>query len=76
MGLKRIVLHWSAGTHTVSETDRKHYHYIVGGDAKAVAGIHPPESNIKPMKGKYAAHTLSLNTGSIGVALAAMSGAK
>lgn len=75
MGLKRIVLHWSAGTHTVSGLDRSHYHFIVGGDAKTVAGVHAPEANIRPVKGRYAAHTLNCNTGSIGVAVAAMAGA-
>jgi len=76
MSLQRIVMHWSAGTHKVSALDRQHYHFIVGGDGQVVPGIHAPEANIRPVKGKYAAHTLSLNTGSIGVALAAMAGAQ
>lgn len=73
--LKRIVFHWSAGTHTVSALDRQHYHFIVSGSGEVVAGIHKPEANISPKKGAYAAHTLNLNTGSIGVAVAAMAGA-
>jgi len=28
-GLKRLVLHWSAGTHNVSALDRSHYHFTV-----------------------------------------------
>ncbi|WP_347139986.1 N-acetylmuramoyl-L-alanine amidase [Paracoccus sp. SSK6] len=75
MTLKRIIMHWSAGAHSVSALDRQHYHYIVSGTGEAIAGIHRPESNIFPKKGAYAAHILSLNTGSIGVALAAMAGA-
>lgn len=75
MSLKRIVMHWSAGGNKPSELDRQHYHFIVGGDGVAVAGKFAPESNIAPKKGAYAAHTLNLNTGSIGVAMAAMAGA-
>lgn len=75
MSLKRIIMHWSAGGHSVSALDRKHYHYIVSGDGNAVAGLFAPESNIKPISKKYAAHTLNCNTGSIGVAMAAMAGA-
>lgn len=75
MSLKRIVLHWSAGAHTVSALDRQHYHFIVSGAGEVIAGIHKPEANISPKKGAYAAHTLNMNTGSIGVAVAAMAGA-
>lgn len=59
----------------MSALDRQHYHFIVAGDGTIVPGIHAPEANIKPISGKYAAHTRSLNTGSIGIALAAMHGA-
>lgn len=75
MTLKRIVLHWSAGGNTPSSLDRQHYHFIVGGDGAVVRGLHAPEANIAPKKGAYAAHTLNLNTGSIGVAVAGMMGA-
>ena len=73
--MKRIVLHWTAGTHNVSKIDRKHYHYIVAGDGSVVAGDMPPEAN-ESTKTPYAAHTRGLNTGSIGVSMAAMHGAK
>lgn len=73
--LQRIVLHWSAGTHIVSALDRQHYHFVVAGDGTVYDGNHAPEANEKPVTGKYAAHTLNCNTGSIGVAVAAMSGA-
>ncbi|SDL37521.1 peptidoglycan recognition protein family protein [Paracoccus chinensis] len=74
--MKRIIIHWSAGGHTVSALDRQHYHYIVDDDGDVHAGIHPPEANRGPLvSGRYAAHTLNCNTGSIGVAFAAMAGA-
>lgn len=74
--MQRIIIHWSAGAHTVSALDRQHYHYIVDDDGDVHAGIHPPEANRGPLaSGRYAAHTLNCNTGSIGVAFAAMAGA-
>lgn len=72
--LKRIIMHWSAGGHTVSQLDRDHYHFIVSGVGEVVAGKYAPEDNIST-SGGYAAHTLSCNTGSIGVSMAAMAGA-
>jgi len=74
-GLKRIILHWSAGTHNVSALDRSHYHYCVAGDGSIVPGIRRPEDNASTTDGAYAAHTLNANSGSIGIAMAAMAGA-
>lgn len=74
--MERIIIHWSAGTHTVSALDRQHYHYIIDDDGDVHTGIHPVSANKGPLRsGAYAAHTLNCNTGSIGVALAAMAGA-
>jgi N-acetyl-anhydromuramyl-L-alanine amidase AmpD len=73
--MKRIIIHWSAGTHKPSASDKKHYHYIVGGDGAVVEGNLPVSANQNTAT-EYAAHTRGLNTGSIGVAFAAMHGAK
>jgi hypothetical protein len=73
--MKRIIWHWSAGTHTPSTLDKEHYHFIIAGDGAVHPGKWPVEANAKPVKGKYAAHTLNCNTGSIGIAVAAMAGA-
>lgn len=73
--MERIIIHWTAGTHTVSALDRKHYHFIVAGDGKVILGDWPVSANAKPQPGRYAAHTLNCNTGSIGIAVAAMAGA-
>jgi hypothetical protein len=77
--VKRIIMHWTAGGHKANATDKRHYHFIVDGDGTVVAGNHAPEANEvirDPMNGStYAAHTRGLNTGSIGVAVAAMAGA-
>lgn len=73
--MKRIILHWTAGTYRASGLDRQHYHFIVEGDGNVVEGVFPPEANISVRPGKYAAHTLNCNTSAIGVAVAAMAGA-
>jgi hypothetical protein len=73
--MKRIILHWSGGAHTPSNLDKQHYHFIIDGAGKVHLGEFKPEANAKPVKGQYAAHTLNCNTGSIGVAVAAMAGA-
>ena len=73
--MKRIILHWTAGTNAVSDLDRRHYHFIIDGDGKVHEGTFRPEDNLDVRDGKYAAHTLNCNTGAIGVAVAAMAGA-
>jgi len=73
--MKRIIIHWTAGTHKPSATDKMHYHYIVDGIGNVVNGDMKPEDNLSTSTA-YAAHTRGMNTGSIGVAFAAMHGAK
>ena len=75
--MQRIILHWSAGAHTASTLDLQHYHYVIDGQGRVHKGKHPVSANAGPLRaGAYAAHTLNANTGSIGVALAAMAGAQ
>lgn len=74
-GLHGIVMHWTAGGPSASTLDREHYHFLVQQDGKVVTGIRTPEDNISCADGKYAAHTLSANTGRIGVGLCGMVGA-
>jgi hypothetical protein len=76
MTLTRIHLHWTAGGHKATATDRNHYHFIVEGDGTEVDGAFAPEDNLVIGDGEYAAHTLNANTAAIGVAVAAMRGAK
>jgi hypothetical protein len=75
--MKRIIIHWTAGGHTPSNLDRGHYHFIIAGDGSVVPGKWPVAANAKATAGRtdYAAHTRNCNTGSIGVAVAAMAGA-
>lgn len=74
--MKRIIVHWTAGSYTASALDKEHYHFVVDGDGRVHAGLHRVSANVAPLReGKYAAHTLSCNTGSIGVSVACMAGA-
>lgn len=73
--MKRIILHWTAGGGKASAIDRQHYHFVVQADGTVIPGDFLPEANIAPVKGRYAAHTLNCNTGSVGVGLAGMLGA-
>lgn len=74
--MKRIIWHWSAGAHKASAIDKRHYHVIIEGDGTVVSGDKLPEANLDTSDGHYAAHTRAANTGAIGLAVAAMTGAK
>lgn len=74
--LKRVVAHWAVTGYKATALARKHYHAVVEGDGNIVSGNFKPEANTRPVSGKYAAHTRRLNTGSIGIAMAAMHGAQ
>lgn len=71
----RTITHWTAGGNRANDTDLEHYHFVTEWDGAVVKGKLEPEDNIVTSDGKYAAHTLRLNTGSIGVAMAGMRGA-
>lgn len=73
--LKRIIIHWTAGSYTASALDKEHYHFLIEGDGEVVEGNLPPSANLST-RTTYAAHTRRLNTGSIGVSLCAMAGAQ
>lgn len=75
MTLQRIILHWSAGAAGNQAEDIDHYHHIVTRDGRRVQGKYRPEDNLSTADGRYAAHTLNCNTGSIGMAMDAMRGA-
>lgn len=74
--MKRIIIHWSAGTYTVSKIDKEHYHKIVDKNGKVHNGDHGIQDNLSTSDGIYAAHTRGANAGAIGIAVAAMADAK
>lgn len=70
-------MHWTAGSGRVSPTDKEHYHAIVDQSGRVILGELPVEANLSTRDADgYAAHTLRLNTGSIGLAMAGMAGAE
>lgn len=76
MTLKRIIIHWTAGTHQPNDIEYMHYHFLVNSDGIVVKGKYEPEDNENCQDGKYAQHTGGGNTGSIGVSLCGMLGFK
>lgn len=73
--MKRVILHWTAGTHKANSTDLKAYHLLVEGDGKVVRGNASIALNSTPLKTGYAAHTLNANSESIGISLCCMGNA-
>lgn len=72
--MKRIIIHWTAGTGSPNSTDKSHYHYLINNKGEVINGLYKPEDNENCTDGRYAQHTGGGNTGSIGVALCGMCG--
>lgn len=70
--MKRIIIHWTAGTNQPNNVDKEHYHYLIDGDGKVYQGKYKPEDNENCSDGRYAQHTGGGNTGSIGVSMCGM----
>ena len=74
--MKRIILHWTAGSNFPNTTDLQHYHFVIDKGGKITEGVFPVSANevCKSCGGKalYAAHTGGGNSGSIGVAVCGM----
>lgn len=74
--MKRIIIHWTAGSAVPNSHEKECYHYLVDSLGKIYNGKFRPEANEICNPGMYAAHTGGGNTGSIGVALCGMCGFK
>ena len=79
--MKRIIIHWTAGTYSPNSVELEHYHYLIGFEKLPSergiihTGKCKPEDNLCCTDGSfYAAHTGGGNTGSIGVAICGMLG--
>lgn len=72
--MKRVICHWSEGNYKANETDLAHYHILIEGDGGVRGGDHSIKDNVSTANGKYAAHTLNKNAGSIGVSCCCMVG--
>ncbi|MEL6767198.1 MAG: N-acetylmuramoyl-L-alanine amidase [Pseudomonadota bacterium] len=73
---QRIVMHWTAGGHDMSDSDYEKYHEVVEGDGTRRLCKRRPEANNDTSDGDYAAHVRAKNTGSIGLAMCCMAGAQ
>lgn len=73
--MSRVILHWTGGPYKVTDLDKEHYHFIIGGDLSVHRGKFSVKDNESAADGKYAAHTKGCNSGSIGVSIASMAGA-
>lgn len=72
----RVIVHWTAGSYTVSSTDKDNYHIIVDGGGKLWRGDYSIKANVSTSDADgYAAHTKNCNSGSIGISAACMAGA-
>lgn len=74
--MDRIICHWTAGPYKASDHDRECYHILIEGNGNLVRGEHAIIDNVKTGNDNYAAHTLGCNTGSIGISVCCMAGAK
>ena len=72
--MKRIIIHWTAGTNSPNAHEKECYHYLIDALGEVHNGNCAPEDNLNCNDGKYAAHTGGGNTGSIGVAMCGMAG--
>lgn len=71
--MKRIILHWTAGSYTPSNLDKKHYHIVIDGQGHPHRGFHGIDANVPPLRSaSYAAHTKGTNSRSIGVSACSM----
>lgn len=74
--MARVICHWTAGDYRPTSFDQEHYHFLVDGDGAVVPGRRTIADNVSTADGRYAAHTLNCNTGSIGIAVCAMQDAR
>jgi len=72
--MSRIHIHWTAGGHDANATDKKSYHILVQGDGTLIRGDRSIKANEKGSGMTPASHTLSANTGAIGVSMCCMGG--
>lgn len=73
--MKRIIIHWTAGTYKFDALDKKSYHFTVDGNGVVHPGNFTPEANLNIADGQYAKHTKGTNKDSIGISVACMGGA-
>lgn len=75
--MQRIIGHHDAGGYNPSTVSRNAYHRLIDGSGNVHNGKFPISANAGNLvPGKYAAHCLNMNSGSIGLAICAMADAQ
>lgn len=67
---RRIIVHWTAGSYNPTTHDLACYHWLIDGTGHAIRGKYPIGQYGPPN------HTRMLNTGSVGLSMCAMGGAR
>lgn len=75
MSLKRVIMHWTGGGNRPSREGLRAYHVLVDRSGGVHMGNNPPEANINTNH-PYSPHTRNFNSGSIGIAMCGMHGAR
>ena len=70
--MKKIIIHWTAGTNQPCSVDYEHYHFLINGDGLVIKGKYEPLDNKNCTDNKYARHCGGGNTGAIGVSMCGM----
>ena len=74
--MEKIVVHWTAGTYDISANDRSHYHFLIDRYGGGHRGDNPVSGNARDNpSGDVTSHVKNMNTGSIGISVAAMGNA-
>jgi len=73
--MERSISHWTGGGGRASAVDLRSYHFLTEFDGNYVKGHEDIVDNVVTSDGDYAAHTLHLNTGSMGLGMCGMHGA-
>lgn len=76
-GIRGVVWHWTAGANGIIELEREHYNFLTDTNGNIYDGNHTIASQAAYdwRKGVGASHTLSMNTGWVGISQDAMAGA-
>lgn len=74
--LKRAIVHWTGGKYHPNKSDFKSYNVLIGGGGQLYPGKYSLKDNEAASDGKYSRHTNLLNSGSAGIGICSMLGAK
>lgn len=76
-GVRGVIWHWTAGAKGLIELEKDHYNFLTDVDGNIYDGNHTVAAQVAYdwRRGVGASHTLSMNTGWVGISQDAMAGA-